>query len=53
MSRTTVVATRITAEELERLDKALLGSLKGSYSNRSEFLHHVIVVALDGLLRSG
>lgn len=49
MGKTVVIATRITAGELERLDNALLGPLKGSYSNRAEFLSRVLLLALDNI----
>ncbi len=49
MGETRVVATRLTVEELVRLDKALAGSLKGVYTNRAEFIRDVVVLALEGI----
>lgn len=52
VGKTIVVATRITNEELDQLDKALAGPLKGAYRNRSEFLRSIMLVALKRLERS-
>lgn len=52
MGKTMVIATRVTAEELDKLDRALAGPFKGSYNNRSEFLRSIMLVVLERLERS-
>ena len=47
MGKTVVVGVRFTIDDLNRLNKALAGSLKGAYSNHSEFIRAVVLAALD------
>ena len=47
MGETVVVGTRFTTDDLNRLNKALAGPLKGAYRYHSEFIRAVVLAALD------